>query len=384
MIVPWVPGAGREGVMARVHAQVITVRKATASHHGPDDGWQAGLGDGVADWGPLRFETSYHVFDGVVGGGAESFTAGHGFRLAAADAAEDLITTSDVVGHITIRHVELTHGGDTHVVPSGSAFNNVGTITDLEFSYNYVHHMSGLALFLRGGERWLIEHNFIDDVCGCSLYDVDWHCEHLVVHGADDVTIRYNVMLAGRSTGILVNNDGESSGWKVYGNIFDNEGGSGILSVAADSADHSDSFVIVHNVFTGAGGTRLIMDNGNHVVFNNIFFDTSDATSLPAEHDYNYYTDVDSILCDMGFAAHENGESRYPTDCDRLDATADPFVGSASHDYRLAAPLEGWPGADLCDGILECTDADSYQIDMLGNVRGADGVWDRGAIELSE
>jgi hypothetical protein len=362
----------------------VTVKKATSFEHGPNDEWQGGFGDGVASWGALHFATSYHVFDGVTGGGGAMFTSGHGFILEIADAASGFITTSDVLSHVAVRHTEFVHGGDTQVVPSGDVFKNVGTITDFEFSYNYVHHISGLALFMRGGERWLIEHNYVDDVCGCSLHDVDWHCEHLVVHGADDLTVRYNMMLGGRSTGILVNNDLESRGWRVYGNIFDNDEGSAIFSVAADPADHSTEFVVVNNVFMGDSNAKLIMDGGDHVVYNNIFFDTSNATPLPASHDYNYYTDVGSILCDMGFAEHENGIGRYPSDCDLLETTGDPFVDSASRDYRLASPLEGWPGLDVCDGVVACSGQDSYDVDMFGQVRGADGVWDRGAIEFTE
>lgn len=359
----------------------VTVRKATASDHGPAEGWQNDFAVGPSQWGSLHFATSHHVFDGVTGGGAGSFRSGHGFKMEAADASSGFISTNDELHHIHVRHTEFTHAGDTQVVPSGDVFKNVNRIDDFEFAYNYVHHISGLALFMRGGERWLIEQNYVDDVCGCSVHDVDWHCEHMVVHGADELTVRYNVMLGGRSTGILVNNDLESRGWKVYGNVFDNDDGSAILSVAADPADHSTNFVIVNNVFMGDSNTKLIMDNDDHVVFNNIFFDTSSATSLPTTHDYNYYTDVGSILCDMGFAEHENGEARYPNDCDALDTTGDPFVDSAGGDFRLQTPLTGWPGADLCDGFLVCNATDRYDVDMFGRVRGADGVWDRGAVE---
>jgi hypothetical protein len=47
-------------------------------------------------------------------------------------------------------------------------------------------------------------------------------------------------------------------------------------------------------------------------------------------------------------------------------------VNSANRDFRLKSPLTGYLGLAL---------ADTYNIDFLGNTRGADGVWDRGAFE---
>lgn len=192
------------------------------------------------------------------------------------------------------------------------------------------------------------------------------------------------MLLGGRSTGILVNNDLESRGWKIYGDVFDNDEGSAIFSVAADPADHSSGFIVVHNVFMGDSNARLIMDNDDHIIFNNSFFDTAQVTTLRASHDYNYYADVDALLCDMGFADHANSIVRYPTDCDALETAEDPFIAAPHGDFRLAAPLAGWPGVDLCAGLLACTATDTYDLDMFGVRRGADGVWDRGALELEE
>jgi hypothetical protein len=52
--------------------------------------------------------------------------------------------------------------------------------------------------------------------------------------------------------------------------------------------------------------------------------------------------------------------------------TANPFVSTAAKNLRLTGPTTG--GLSL---------AAAYQTDMTGMVRGADGVWDRGAFEFA-
>jgi hypothetical protein len=53
--------------------------------------------------------------------------------------------------------------------------------------------------------------------------------------------------------------------------------------------------------------------------------------------------------------------------------TTSPLVDGDNYDFSLKAATD--PGLTL---------AAPYNMDMYGNVRGADGVWDRGAIEYSK
>jgi len=361
-------------------SQWITVKKTTIEDHGTDTGWQDTYGDGYAVWGSIYFDTGYHDFNGAVGGGPGNWKTGHGFRFEMESG--NCISTNPIIGSINISHVDFTQAGNHISQNHVSALKSVGTLTGLYFGYNYIHHISGLVLFNRDGSNWLLEYNYAEDVCGMSVDDYTQHCEHMVVHGADDLVVRYNIFLDGRSTGILVNNDGDSRRWKVYGNIFDNDYGSAIMSVAADPADHSNEFIVANNVLMGDNNAKLTMDNSNHKIYNNIIFDTGHAIPMQEDSDYNYYAEVDLIQCNMKFGPNENGQNKYPSACDLLPPAANPFIDSTGRDYRLAVPIQGWPGIDLCSK-LSCTAKDTYNIDMLGNVRGADGLWDRGAYEYT-
>ena len=84
----------------------ITIKKATVANHGTSTGWSDAFGDGVAAFtGQINFATSNWVFDGVVGGGPDRWTSGHGFKVTNMSATPALRT--DRVQH----HHEASRGG---------------------------------------------------------------------------------------------------------------------------------------------------------------------------------------------------------------------------------------------------------------------------------
>jgi hypothetical protein len=359
-------------------SQYITIRKATAADHGSDVGWQAAYGDGVADFtGDFEIQSSYLTLDGATGGGPGSWTSGHGFRFQLASG--EAIHAYEPLSNIRLVHIEVTQPGETKKMGGLDAWKNPFEMTDFYIGYCYFHHISGLPIFARAGSRWLFEYNYFSDPCGVSLYDYNQHCEHLVSHDADDVTIRYNIMKDGRSTGILVNNDLRADRWDVYGNVLQNDEGSAIISAAADPADTAYDWNIFNNLFIGPGPLKMIITTGK--AYNNIYLDGG-AYPPAGMHDYNYYADVSFEQCDMQLAAHENGVKLYPNDCDSYSPAADPIAGIANDDYRLNAALSGWPGTDVCS-IVSCDGTKTFNKDWNDIVRGSDGTWDRGALEYT-
>jgi hypothetical protein len=354
----------------------ITIRKATETEHGVVTGWNTAMGDGIADFtGPIFLESGHFELDGAKGGGPGSWREGHGIRFSLLS-GNAISAYKPLVG-IKLKNIEVTQPGEIRKMGGLNAWKNPFFTEDFYIGYCYFHHISGLPIFAREGKDWLFEYNLFADPCGVSLYDHNQHCEHLVSHDADDVTIRFNIMTEGRSTGILVNNDRRADRWKVYGNVFQMEEGSAIVSAASDPADTAYDWNIFNNVFIGPGPLKIIISSGK--VYNNIYLD-GPAFPPGGEHDYNYYANITFAQCNMRLSAHENGNSRYPSNCDTIAVSQSPL---RSDDYGLISGIDGWPGIDVCSipGVA-CMAEDRYDYDWNGNRRGADGVWDRGALEF--
>src|SRR3989338_689517 len=59
---------------------VITIKKATASDHGTETGWDSSYGDGQGAFtSPFNIRTSYITFDGIVDSGSDPNT--YGFKI---------------------------------------------------------------------------------------------------------------------------------------------------------------------------------------------------------------------------------------------------------------------------------------------------------------
>ncbi|HBA83183.1 MAG TPA: hypothetical protein DCZ95_03725 [Verrucomicrobia bacterium] len=87
--------------------------------------------------------------------------------------------------------------------------------------------------------------------------------------------------------------------------------------------------------------------------YNNIFYACTFAPSMRGEHDYNAYSS-------------DLGETH-----DQESISTSTFTNYAGDDFTLAAATAGG------DDSIGAT----YNTDMLGSTRGADGTWDRGAYE---
>src|SRR3989304_6190299 len=60
----------------------IYIKKATASVHGTETGWDSSYGDGQAVFtAQIEFKTNYLEIDGVTGGGPGSWETGHGIKV---------------------------------------------------------------------------------------------------------------------------------------------------------------------------------------------------------------------------------------------------------------------------------------------------------------
>ena len=179
--------------------------------------------------------------------------------------------------------------------------------------------------------------------------------------GLTHFTFRWNVFAHGEGTGGLIVN---GNNVRVYGNVFinlpaENSLWTGNGAFATWSWGACTNCLIYNNSFIDVG--RPIGEGGSGTLTgdfrNNIFYSTNpfgDSIDQLA-HDYNHYVDMMSI-------SEPNGTT----------GAGDPFTNYHSLDFHLTTAT---PPGDALPA--------PYGVDMFGNTRGADGSWDRGALEFT-
>jgi len=371
----------------------ITIKKATASDHVTDTGWQASYGTSVALFTNISFSTSYWIFDGVTGGGPGSWGTGHGFEVTA---LSDLIVLNGSIGNITVRHV------NAHVFPENAPHDSMGDpntgtnffeifkgtaggIGNITVQYCYFHNVFGCPFQMVGWDTVTIEYNYLRQNRGSAA----WHSAGIAVHPTTtNVTVRYNVWEDIEGTSFIDGIEyGEIGHWYVYGNVFAHTGNygssvSGVITTANDATNrvtnnhwgvYNNSIINVKGVaklyWADPAGTDIIVENNlfygnrtNDSYTNYVFIQGAGVT-----YDYNHY----SATAHPGFftpGAHENSLYWGPN-CLLSADTTNYFVNWQNGDYRLNQALAG------------IALPSPYGQDILGNTRGADGTWDVGAYE---
>ena len=351
---------------------IITIKKATDADHGTSTGWISSYGDGQAVFSYFAFTTGYYTIDGQVGGGPTSWNTGHGFAVSSTKGKRVIFNTG--VSHVTISHTEVTNSDNTaNGTNYGSLVYSYGDVTYISFSYCYIHHVYGCCI--QGGysgiNNWTIEYSKVGDNTGDTNHSEIWSRM-----GADNFTWRYNYIYQWRSTGLFYatgpgyngNDDANiSQNIYIYGNIFDQGGTTSSWLIAAyndGSYDfqyasgwkvYNNTFININSVSEWVYAIFLDETGSTNDIKNNIFYGNADGMQIGGgTEDYNSY---------QGVGDYFNGSH------DSL-LTNSPFVNYSGGDYRLSAAVSGVAlGAP-------------YNVDMLGNTRGADGTWDRGAFEF--
>jgi MYXO-CTERM domain-containing protein len=381
----------------------VLIKKATASAHGADAGWQGAYGTGSADFvngASLTVATSYWDIDGVTGGGPGNWQTGHGitFNNAAGTAVDWINVPKDPLSNLNLRHCRFTQTGDT---TKNAQFANVvyqvGPVglSHSTFEYLFVDNISGLPFFMRFGMGDVFQYNYLGKVCGASAFDVDQHCEVLVHWGMSDVHFRYNYVEHTPSSGGLIKNDAEhgkpghvSDSFRIYGNVF--EGRNDGVPISCNDGECTN-WTIINNTFHDNSGGPFTNGGAysvtNLIGYNNIVFNAWDMVTYFAP--YDWYSRLNGspndTSCQTGADSTQNVCVGCASGCDTVKETLDPFVNSSGHlfeDFSLSGPMASWPGFDVCASVVTCDSTSTYDLDALGNRRGADGVWDRGAIEF--
>jgi hypothetical protein len=348
---------------------LITIKKATASDHGTASGWNSAYGDGVVTFnGQINFTTSYWVFDGAVGGGPGSWTRGFGFKINKTGPTPALRTGA--VNNITIRHIEVQGNFDTS--GGGSIAQDAFAVyggTNITLSYYYLYNVGRCPFFL-STQDFVAEYGYTGQFRGTSAA----HSELASIWGfsipANRVTFRYNVFTHMESTGGLMFDNHEAptaGGMKVYGNVFYRpladtwSGGNGAIGGwTGNGGEQFHDVEVYDNTFINVNIPPLTtlprVFSGNKA-YNNLFYNSSAPSfGVFTMHDYNAFYNSG------GTAGEANAQT----------GTGNPFIDIVNEDFHLIAPTKA--------GI---TLPAPFDVDPDGVKRGASGIWNRGAFELS-
>jgi hypothetical protein len=360
---------------------VITILKATSADHGPVTGWVDSFGDNKAVFpGNIYFSSGYYLFDGAVG----EKRSGYGFEiLETSDAGNYGCVLMNIVGapsHITIRHTDIhrpsrDHMGDAIHAPNGPSFITVDSC--------YLHDLFGnFCNFVGNASNILIENSYFVR----NRSTPAWHSEAMMLRGVQHFIVRNNMFEDIQGTGVLVSGSGVAADWQVYSNVFNATPG-GLWDapwILTDNFNDSITDVYFYNNLVNNmpnpiyGGVQCDLGRGEIVISNNIFKDCEAVyfafgnANARIERSYNDF--VDCVFGSMVDGPNSQDPNHLPYGPNERDVSTNGnpfFVDEANGDFRLLAPTA--PGKTL---------AAPYNIDVLGNARGADGVWDRGAVEF--
>jgi hypothetical protein len=353
----------------------ITVRKATAGDHGTASGWQSAYGNPAVFTGTLHFRTSHVVVDGQTR--HADWRSGYGFSIDVSRAGgsygvEVGIPFELAVSHITVRYVEIRGTGDRT-----DQYNDRGFITALgssnvTISSSYIHDQGESNLHLFRTTNVTIEYTLI----ARNHSSPAQHAEGIAApEGTSGFILRHSVMEDIEGTAFIGTPTGghpgcggtEQRDWYLYGNVFLRRAGStsgtggGIVYVFDHR--HGGDFHFYNNTivntssgfvgFDGACGEAMHVQNNLWYGIETTVYPTANVSNLTWSHNAYFSTATGDPDADMQISA------------------ANPFLNWMGDDFRLAAATS--PGV-----VLRAP----YHVDAAGVVRGSDGVWDRGALEL--
>lgn len=342
---------------------LITIRKATASEHGTETGWVSTYGNGTATFTTsLVFSTANWLVDGVFGGGPMNWTGPFGFTSTHTGRMIELLNGSSGV---TVQHIELSGVGS---YSGGNAGLYSYACTNCTLSYWYMHDIGGIP-FMSSATNLVVEYGYMknwydgpghSEICSC------WDFGNGVI---GTHTFRYNLFTDLRSTGGIMwdnvsNHDAEL---RIYGNVFYkdpnitwNNTGNGVI--AGWTGGNGEDFYNVHvinNSFIGIPGSEVLstiaIRAGNNEAVNNLFYNVNNPG---ATGDWQVVTHNHFIATSLRGTATSS-------------SSGSPFIDTTKFNFSLTAPT---PAGTVL--------AAPYNVDMYGRTRGADGIWDRGAVEF--
>jgi hypothetical protein len=353
----------------------IYIKKATASDHGTNVGWDPSYGDGVAIFtSGIVFGSSYWDFNGQVGSGM----SGHGFKIVMPNVKGARgIRFSAALTNVIIRHTEIDgSAGKTQQSHDGISSEGVSGVDFIMLRNVWVHDVGRVTLYGFSAKNWTVEYSvFQRPGANDGQHSEIWSCHAGAgTRYPDDWIVRYNIFTDPISTGGVM-----TSGyrWKVYGNVFTGTKkeasfcGNGIFG--GWSSGPGGNHLIYNNTFVNLGTSSnncgklfSVAGGSGSVVKNNLFFNVANFTNYASTKSHNAFGN----MVNPGESSQQLLSNKGS---DVFVSYSSPYWQSLTDDLRLrAATTEG-----------DSTIGSEYNTDYYNITRGADGLWDRGAYKYT-
>jgi hypothetical protein len=361
--------AGRSFNTAVSGSAYITIKGATASDHGIETGWSNTYSVSTSDGGSqaiftgqIIFGTSYWIFDGSVGPTWSKTPSQYGFIFSGSygggySSAPIRIYGSGTQSYITLSHLAATApSGDTEKMMI--ATQNMGnTVTNVTIDHIYSSGWQGTIYApctSKGDDLWIIQYSTLLNAFSSSTNHGEYLNNNGCVH--TNMTVRWNWFEGGQNgTGVVVANNANNNNVLVYGNVFkDITEGNGIIT--GTSTGNLSNVLVYNNTFINCSSGGWIGDHVTGSAYNNLLYNMSASTNSSITHDYNAYFST----------------SNTPSESNNQTGSGSPFVNVSSNNLNLTSATSS--GINL---------SSPYNMDANGNTRGADGTWDRGALEYA-
>lgn len=341
-----------------------TVKKATAGDHGTETGWSSVYATGQAVFGMFTFRTSHYVIDGQTRNESDWFDrSAYGFSIGRDTEQQQIVIQNygNAPDDITVKYAYLP--GFAAALPSTTQRIYAIDIDDYDggsISSGLVFHRlfvseSNNVWFLRTTEGAVVEYSASDGVESNSTN----HGEIVnLYYSGNNATIRYNRFRnafkgpGGGGTAIVAIT--YADGLQFYGNVVSGfSTGDGAVGFAGASSSHNR---VSNNTFVDSSGYNAGMAWGagtDNIVSNNLFINCP-TVGIEGTHDFNGFGGSNAL-----------GEAHAQT-----GLTTAIFAGYSTGNFTLQAATAA--GATL---------GAPFDRDLRGALRGADGVFDRGAFE---
>jgi hypothetical protein len=354
---------------------MIILKKATATDHGPDVGWQDSYG-GQAVFESLKFTTSNWILDGQTGGGPGAWVTGFGFKLeqraAFSQFASSLCVLDGNLSNITFKQIHFNSDrvGQVHGIKAVTgAYSNI-TISRCAFT-----ELFGINVHLANWSSSVVEHSYFF----ANRSTVDYPSAVVSAEGANpNCAWRWNLFDRAEGIGVLIGQyKGQSLGWRIYGNVFSRSCPPIYYTFEPDPSLNQNEMrdaLILNN--TVAFGTKSSLGSwigltGNSIALNNLFY-RCDANSFSSNTKHDYTLAFGNIRSEGGFSK----------DAEIIINETQGRIGTEPvFSEEITNPLSSGFHAQTASGFDTRELIPENSRDMFGSQRGGDGVWDRGAVE---
>lgn len=337
----------------------ITVKKATESAHGPSTGWNSTYGDGQADWTAIVFgggsanTGGYITFDGVTGGGPDSWETGFGFVINGDVGMPQFVDRN--ADQIIFQHVEVNVGA---VGPEDSRAFTLYASDGFTIRYCYIHDI-GMDVFSIN-----VMNDFTVEYCKVARNhsSAEFHGDivEYQITNASNFVIRWNFFEDCIGSYGFGSHDPTITGYYIYGNIFywteEMFFGNGLVGTLSGGGTLNNAKffnnTIAGAISTGSGTLGLSSMGGG--------------TGADGSNNLWYRASGSGIVTGTTTATNTSYNGGAESDAEEK-LTGNPFANFPTS-FELAA--NSTAGTDL---------GSPYNTDMFGNVRA---TWTRGAIEF--